>query len=56
MDDWYVADFRITGDVGVNEKVVWEGVRLKVQKGREMKNEEIEVVGMRSESVCGLMV
>ncbi|MBU8728331.1 DUF3599 family protein [Bacillus pumilus] len=47
----YLVHFPITADVRVNDKVVWEGVTLKLQKPRQIKNHHIEVVAMRSESL-----
>jgi len=47
----YLVHFPITADVRVNDKVVWEGITLKLQKPRKIKNHHIEVVAMRSESL-----
>ncbi|XYU18299.1 DUF3599 family protein [Bacillus pumilus] len=47
----YLVHFPITADVRLNDKVVWEGVTLKLQKPRKIKNHHIEVVAMRSESL-----
>lgn len=47
----YLVHFPITADVRINDKVVWEGVTLKLQKPRQIKNHHIEVVAMRSESL-----
>lgn len=47
----YLVHFPITADVRLNDKVVWEGVTLKLQKPRRIKNHHIEVVAMRSESL-----
>ncbi|APT47391.1 DUF3599 family protein [Bacillus safensis] len=47
----YLVHFPITADVRVNDKVVWEGIALKLQKPRKIKNHHIEVVAMRSESL-----
>ncbi|MEH7735509.1 DUF3599 family protein [Bacillus pumilus] len=47
----YLVHFPITADVRLNDKVVWEGVTLKLQKPKKIKNHHIEVVAMRSESL-----
>ncbi|MCY7498239.1 DUF3599 family protein [Bacillus altitudinis] len=47
----YLVHFPINADVRLNDKVVWEGVTLKLQKPRKIKNHHIEVVAMRSESL-----
>lgn len=47
----YLVHFPINAKVCVNDKVVWEGVTLKLQKPRRIKNHHIEVVAMRSESL-----
>lgn len=47
----YLVHFPITADVRLNDKVVWEGVTLKLQKPRRIKNHHIEVIAMRSESL-----
>ncbi|MGK9391316.1 DUF3599 family protein [Bacillus sp. RK1064] len=47
----YLVHFPGNTDVRLNDKVVWEGVTLKLQKPRRIKNHHIEVVAMRSESL-----
>lgn len=47
----YLVHFSSNADVRLNDKVVWEGVTLKLQKPRKIKNHHIEVVAMRSESL-----
>ncbi|MGP3738412.1 DUF3599 family protein [Bacillus sp. 4A_MP2] len=47
----YLVHFPINADVRLNDKVEWEGVTLKLQKPRRIKNHHIEVVAMRNESL-----
>lgn len=47
----YLVHFPSNADVRINDKVVWEGITLKLQKPRKIKNHHIEVVAMRSESL-----
>ncbi|MEH7795636.1 DUF3599 family protein [Bacillus safensis] len=47
----YLVHFPSNADVRLNDKVVWEGITLKLQKPRRIKNHHIEVIAMRSESL-----
>ncbi|AKC65584.1 MULTISPECIES: DUF3599 family protein [Bacillus] len=47
----YLVHFPSNADVRINDKVVWEGITLKLQKPRRIKNHHIEVIAMRSESL-----
>lgn len=47
----YLVHFPSNADVRINDKVVWEGITLKLQKSRKIKNHHIEVIAMRSESL-----
>lgn len=47
----FLVHFPIEADIQLNDKVVWEGITLKAQKPRNIKDHHIEVTMIRRDSL-----
>lgn len=47
----YLAHFPIDANIKINSKVFWEGITLKAQKPRNIRNHHQEVILVRSDDL-----
>jgi len=47
----YLTHFPMRADIKINSKVVWEGLILKAQKPRNIRNHHQEVILIRSDNL-----